>query len=320
MSTKRRGGRYLVPDLSQSWTRYLRANDKSQFTIRNYERTLRLLSEWLDEHDVTTDVREIDPDDLTDFIQHVRDTTSANNSAHHYRNVRAFFSWLVDEKTLTRQDDPMADVPRPRETRVKRPAIPLGEADKLLKACSGSGFLNRRDTAIIRVFLDTGVRARGLLGMRYEQDVSPIDNRGQCDVFLDHEPPLVRFRLKGGKQHLVDITPKTVLALDRYLRERSAHRFAHLSGLWLTSYGQISKAGLQGVLDRRAEKAGISHIHPHRFRRTMATWGLDGGQGRETVKRRGGWESDTMVGLYASDSEERRAWAESQRLKVADQV
>jgi integrase len=325
-STDQRSQR--VHDLSQSWTRWLRAQEKSPLTIRNYQRTIRLLVAWLEQHPTPgegTNAADlgISADDLTDFVQDIRDSLSgrrgaANTTAHHYRNLRSFYSWMRKHHHIT--IDPMPFVARPKEGKVQRPALTKEEGAKLIRACSGRDFRQRRDLAIIRVLIDTGVRAGGLLGMTYADGFPELDNPGRSDVFLDHDPPLLRFRLKGGDTHFVDISPKTVLALDEYLRARRAHRNGDLANLWVTPYVGLTTSGLQGILDQAATRARIRHIHPHMFRRTMATWGLDGGQDRETVKKRGGWKSDAVMGLYVSESEQRRAWAESQRLRIADQV
>ncbi|MEE2044387.1 tyrosine-type recombinase/integrase [Nocardiopsis tropica] len=85
----------------------------------------------------------------------------------------------------------------------------------------------------------------------------------------------------------------------------------HLPALWL---------GQQGPLGRvRGAAAGISEpVHPHRFRRSMATWHLDAGGSRDALKARAGWSSDQMINLYVSHSRDRLAWQESRRLGIAD--
>ncbi|WP_017613513.1 tyrosine-type recombinase/integrase [Nocardiopsis salina] len=321
-----RGGH--LTDLTRSWERALKAGTAgkmkkpaSPFTVRNYLRTVNLLAAWLDERELPSAVTTIEPDDITDWLLDVGDTTSRHNALHHYRNLRSFWSWTVKERMISAGEDPMLEVARPHPEDVRRPPLSQDQVSALLATCSRrGGFRDTRDAAIIRVLADTGMRVSGLLGLRWSSDHPGLDNQGHSDLFLDHDPPLLRLRLKGGKQHLVDVAPRTATSLDRYLRHRATHRLADDPALWL-GHKAFTKGGLQTMLDRRAAEAGITEsIHPHRFRRSMATWHLDAGGSRDALMARAGWSSEQMIRLYVADSRDRLAWQESQRLGIANQL
>ena len=135
--------------------------------------------------------------------------------------------------------------PRAREHRAMNrdwlpPSGPLGqrghgrqlsqELARLLKTCSGATFVDRCDTAIMRVFIDTGLRVSGLAGLRYDPD-----NESANDVFLAQRR--LRIRLKGGDETWVPIGKKSAAALDKYIRARARHSQTSSPWLWLGVQG-----------------------------------------------------------------------------------
>lgn len=300
-----------VGDLRQSWTRHLRAEGRSAATIRNYGVTLNQFSRWLAERDMPATPAEITADDITDFLLDIAEATSANNAGFHFRNLRALFKWLTSsrEQAVRPSDNPMLDVTPPRLTEPLRPAFTDDEVAALIRACRGTRFDDRRDEAIIRVFWATGVRIAGMAGLAYDPDHTDLDNDGRNDVFLDGAQPLLRVRLKGGRVHLAPLGARTASALDRYLRTRPTHHHAHERTLWLGRQGGLGVQGVHYMLKRRATQAGLAtRMHAHRFRRTLATRLLDEGVDRAYVAEVLGWRDLRHVALYASDTEQRRAW------------
>jgi site-specific recombinase XerD len=78
---------------------------------------------------------------------------------------------------------------------------------------------------------------------------------------------------KGSKVRRVYFGARTARALDRYLRLRDRHRWAHLDALFLTQRGALSPDGARDRIRIRGEMAGIDALHPHRFRHTIAHGG-----------------------------------------------
>lgn len=312
-----------VGELHRSWTRYLRAESKSDATIRNYMVTLKQFSAYLDENGLPATPAEITDEEIQDFLIAVADRTSSNNAAFHFRNLRALYRWLTSnrEQVIRRSENPMLDVTPPKTVDPPRPAFGDEEVQALIKACRGTSFAARRDEAIIRTFWSTGIRLGGMSGLRYDPDHSQLDNNDRNDVFLDGKQPLIRLRLKGGKVHLVPLGAKTVMALDRYLRMRATHPQAHDPALWVGQQGALGDVGIHHVLKRRGSQAGItSRVHAHRFRRTLATRLLDEDVDRTYVAQILGWQDLRHVALYASDTEQQRAWSALQRTGIDGRV
>ncbi|GHC88230.1 integrase [Nocardiopsis terrae] len=306
--------------LETSYRRQLRARGLSDATTDNYLRSLRALVAWLDTNGLPKEVEQITRHQLQDFVLDTADNTSAATARFHLGNLRPFFGWLCsdEERILPRDANSATGVRCPKPKPVARPTFTGDQVAAFLRACRGSTFDDRRDTAIIRVFADTGVRISGLVGMRYTPDAGHNLENPATDVSLDTNPPLVRFRLKGGKPHLVPVSAATVGAVDRYLRARASHPKAANPALWIGRTGAISGPGVAKMLKKRAHQAGLEgvRVHTHRWRRTRATQLLDAGASAETVAELLGWSDLSMVATYASESRQRRAWNELRNLQL----
>jgi site-specific recombinase XerD len=137
------------------------------------------------------------------------------------------------------------------------PVIPDDALRALLKACEGRDFENRRDAALIRVFVDTGIRLGEMADMRID------------DLDLDQRVALVTG--KGRRSRVVPLGAKAIRALDRYVeRARPAHPHADEPWLWLGAKGRMTDSGIAQMLRRRCHEAGIAPIHAHQFRHTFA--------------------------------------------------
>ena len=124
----------------------------------------------------------------------------------------------------------MDRVEAPKVTKKAKAFFTEEELARLLKTCSGATFVDRRDTAIMRVFIDTGLRVSGLAGLRYDPD-----DESANDVFLAQRR--LRIRLKGGDETWVPIGKKSAAALDKYIRARARHSQTSSPWLWLGVQG-----------------------------------------------------------------------------------
>jgi hypothetical protein len=111
------------------------------------------------------DVEDVDAEHIRAFILAEEKRTSAASAAVHFRNLRVYFGWL-DSEGERANPNPMTRVEGPKVTKKAKAFFTDDELTRLLKTCQGASFTDRRDTAILRVLMDTGMRVSGLAGLR----------------------------------------------------------------------------------------------------------------------------------------------------------
>ncbi|HUR07561.1 MAG TPA: tyrosine-type recombinase/integrase [Nonomuraea sp.] len=297
-------------DMVPSWELSLQAADKSPGTIRSYLDSVRVLARFLSERGLPVEVEAVDAANVRAFLDASTATTSPGNAHKHFRNLRVFFNWLIAEDERT-AGTPMAGIDPPKVAGRTAELLADRELETLLEVCSGGSWVDRRDTAIVRVLMDNGMRLSWLAGLRHSPNVS---NKDAGDVWLDRR--LLRIVRKEEDAHLVPIGPKTAAAIDRYLRARARHPHAASPWLWLPVRGitaeggerRLTATGIQQMLERRGRQAGIpGRLHPHRFRQTMADDYLEKGGDPLDLMRITGWKSVEIVRRYLEAGADVRA-------------
>lgn len=258
-------------------------------------------------------VEHITRDAVRRYLTHRRIVNSPGDAHKHFRVLRSLYNWLIEDGEIP-GPSPVAKADEPTVPKKVFPPLTDDELRALLAVCRGDSFAARRDTAIIRVLMDNGVRVEGLAGIRYTPN-SPDTQ----DVHLSRYT--LRIVLKGGDEHLAPIGKKAAAALDRYIRARARRPDAADERLWLGKKGPMTRWGIAQMLDRRGRQAGIEgKIHPHRFRRTMADAFLAADGDPLDLMRIGGWKSLAMVQHYTSARADVRARQAHARLSPGDRI
>ncbi|WP_405991048.1 tyrosine-type recombinase/integrase [Streptomyces sp. NBC_00986] len=319
--------RYNIGPMAASWLRALKSENKSDNTIRIYGNATRQFAEFLLDQDegyrpvaddegkpgrpAPTDLDEVHREHVQAYIAATIKRTSASNAHQHFRALKTFFNWLLDEEEIDRT--PMRTMKPPTVTETEVPVVSDTDLVKLFKACKGRTYADRRDTAILLLFLDTGVR------------LSELTDRKVADLDLD----LMVLRVLGKKDkwRSVPFGRTAATALDRYLRAAAKHKGKALEEdmwLWWGDRGQkmhrFTIWGVGTMLKRRCAEAEIDPIHPHQFRHTFAhLWKVNGGN-EDDLMRITGWSSRQMLSRYAASAGAERARAAHARLSPADRI
>lgn len=278
--------------LVASWLRSLKARNLAAKTLRTYGQSADQLVAHLEAEGVT-DPADVRREHVEGFIAHLLDTRSAATASVRYRALQQFFAWCEAEDEI---------VPNPME-RMRPPVVPErgirvlsdGEVKALLATCSGTEFADRRDAAILRVFLDCGVRLAELAGLRVDD--------------LDLDEGWVVVMGKGRRTRIVPFGAKTLAAVDRYLRARARHRKADSPKLWLATNHRspLTDNGIGQLVRARGREAGIHDLGPHMLRHTWASDARLAGLDDASLMQLAGWKSRSMLTRYGKTAAQARA-------------
>ena len=232
----------------------------SDKTISYYKSTLMTMQNKIDIHTthMTTD----------DLRQYLADYQKINNcSKTNIDNIRrilsSFFSWLEEENYILKS--PMRRIHKIKTDKTIKETY-SDEALEMLR----DNVTNIRDLAIIDILASTGMRVGELVKLNIS-DID-FDNR-QCIVFG-----------KGSKERPVYFDARTKIHLTNYIKSRNDDNPALFVSLNKPN-NRLCISGVEIRLRELGNKLGIKKVHPHKFRRTLATRAIDKGMPIEQVQQ-----------------------------------
>lgn len=241
---------------------------------------------------------QVDAADVRRWIVWLLGRYSEAYAYQQYRSLQQFFRWLAVEEGLP---SPMAKLRPPKVVGKPVPFFTSVELSKLGRCCRGNSFEDRRDAAVLAVFMATGVRVSELAAIRYCGD-----NPDGSDV--DLEAREIKVRGKGSRDRTVKICHEAARRLDWYLRARSRHELAYRPELWLgvSNRGPLDRSGIYQLVVRRGEECGV-RLYPHRFRHHFSHTWLEHGGAEGDLMELNGWVSPQMLTRYGASARGARA-------------
>jgi len=282
-----------------SFRLHLGAEGKSPKTIRTYVEAVQ----WFAAAHLRAQADRADWPDATDedvklWMVLLLERYSDSYANNQYRALQQFFKWWSDYEELP---NPMARLKPPRVGEKVVPVFTEDELIRLSKTCNGKTFMDRRDKAIIELFKATGIRLSEMAGITYDPE---HPERGDLD--MENRQLLVHG--KGRKERLVKFTYDAARAIDRYLRVRGKHTYAHSHHLWLgvNNRRPMTANGIYQMIARRGEDCGV-FVHPHKFRHHFSHTWLDKGGSEGDLMELNGWSSPQMLRRYGASARNVRA-------------
>ena len=231
----------------------------SERTLNYYETTIKTMVDKLSKK-----VNSIETEDLRNYLSEYQ--AKNNCSKVTIDNVRrilsSFFAWLEDEDYIMKS--PVRRIHKVKATQTVKETYTDEELEEMRDAC-----VEIRDLAMVDFLASTGVRVGELVNL----DRVDIDMQERSCVVLG----------KGGKEREVYFDARTKIHLQNYLNSRIDNNPALFVSL-LRPYDRLKISGVEIRLRELGKRINIKKIHPHKFRRTMATKAIDKGMPIEQVQ------------------------------------
>lgn len=231
----------------------------SEKTLSYYSKTI---STMLDE--LNKDVRQVVTDDIRAYFTAYQEKKQPSKVTmdNIRRILSSFFSWLEDEDMIVK--NPIRRIHKVKTSKAVKETYTDENLETLRDNCE-----NLRDKAMIDLLASTGMRVGEMVGLNKDD----IDfNERECIVLG-----------KGDKERVVYFDARAKLHLQEYLDSRTDDNPA----LFVSLHGKHERLKIGGIecrLRKMGERLGIHKVHPHKFRRTLATMAIDKGMPIEQLQ------------------------------------
>ena len=232
----------------------------SDNTLKYYSNTLQKML-----NSIAKDITLIDTNDLRLYLSTYQNTRhSSKITLDNIRRIMSsFFSWLEDEDYIIKS--PVRRIHKVKATQIVKETLSDEHLEQLRDNCSCP-----RDLAMIDLLISTGIRVGELVKL----------NRN--DINFEERECIVLG--KGDKERRVYFDAKSKIHLKQYLDSRTDTNQA-LFVSQNTPFKRLSIAGVEKSLSKLGHRSNVQHVHPHKFRRTMATMAIEKGMPIEQVQK-----------------------------------
>ena len=246
----------------------------SEKSMRYYESTIRNALAA-----VGKNVKDVSTDDLRQYLDEYQQRSGASRvTVDNIRRIlSSFFAWLEEEFYIVKS--PVRRIHKVKTGKVVKETYSDEALEMMRDSCETT-----RDLAMIDILASTGMRVGELVKL----------NRGDID-FQNRECIVTG---KGNKLRIVYFDARTKIHLQNYLRERKDTNDALFVTL-LSPFNRLQISGVEIRLRHIGKDLNMTKVHPHKFRRTLATMAIDKGMPIEQVQHLLGHQSLDTTLQYA---------------------
>lgn len=210
-------------------------------------------------------INEITTETLRNYLSNYKNNSTAGMVTidNIRRTLSSFFAWLENEDYIVKS--PVRRIHKVKATKRVKETLTDENLEKLRDTCT-----NVRDLAILELLISTGMRVGELTRL----NISDINFQERSCIVLG----------KGNSEREVYFSAKSKMYIEKYLETRTDNNEALFVSL-IKPYNRLGISGIEITIRNLGREANINKVHPHKFRRTMATMAIDKGMPIEQVQK-----------------------------------
>lgn len=232
----------------------------SERTIKYYKEIIEKFVNGFDKS-----IKQISTNDIRNYLSNYKDNSSCGSTTidNIRRVLSSFFSWLEDEDYIIKS--PVRRIHKIKTAVVVKEVLTDENLEKLRDECE-----NIRDLSLIELLISTGMRVGELVNL----NISNLNFEDRSCIVLG----------KGNKEREVYFDAKTKLHLKEYISKRNDSNEALFVSM-KEPHQRLSISGIELIIRTLGINSNINKVHPHKFRRTLATMAIDKGMPVEQVQK-----------------------------------
>ncbi len=231
------------------------------------ERTIKYYKEIIEKfvNNFDKSIKQISTNEIRSYLSNYKDNSSCGSTTidNIRRVLSSFFSWLEDEDYIIKS--PVRRIHKIKTAVVVKEVLTDENLERLRDECE-----NIRDLSLIELLISTGMRVGELVNL----NISSLNFEDRSCIVLG----------KGNKEREVYFDAKTKLHLKEYISKRNDSNDALFVSM-KEPHQRLSISGIELIIRTLGINSNINKVHPHKFRRTLATMAIDKGMPVEQVQK-----------------------------------
>ena len=231
------------------------------------ERTIKYYKEIIEKfvNNFYKSIKQISTNEIRNYLSNYKDNSSCGSTTidNIRRVLSSFFSWLEDEDYIIKS--PVRRIHKIKTAVVVKEVLTDENLERLRDECE-----NIRDLSLIELLISTGMRVGELVNL----NINSLNFEDRSCIVLG----------KGNKEREVYFDAKTKLHLKEYISKRNDSNDALFVSM-REPHQRLSISGIELIIRTLGINSNINKVHPHKFRRTLATMAIDKGMPVEQVQK-----------------------------------